>query len=108
MMSHLPATSIHRDHTQCKCEMALQTFCTGHTPIMVATAVAAQGLDIPNVTHVINYNLPSDIDNYVHCIGCTGCAGNTGVSMVFYNKANKNIIKDLVELLREVNQDIPL
>ncbi|KIK51072.1 hypothetical protein GYMLUDRAFT_78349 [Collybiopsis luxurians FD-317 M1] len=108
MMNHLPATSIHGDRTQRERETALQTFRTGRTPVMVATAVAARGLDIPNVTHVINYDLPSDIDDYVHRIGRTGRAGNTGVSTAFYNKGNKNIVKDLVELLREANQDIPL
>jgi ATP-dependent RNA helicase DDX3X len=107
MGNNLPATSIHGDRTQREREMALQTFRTGRTPIMVATAVAARGLDIPNVTHVVNYDLPSDIDDYVHRIGRTGRAGNTGVSTAFFNRGNKNIVKDLVELLREANQDIP-
>ncbi|PFH50993.1 hypothetical protein AMATHDRAFT_143532 [Amanita thiersii Skay4041] len=107
MTHHLPATSIHGDRTQREREMALQTFRTGRTPILVATAVAARGLDIPNVTHVINYDLPSDIDDYVHRIGRTGRAGNTGVSTAFFNRGNKNIVRDLVELLREANQDIP-
>jgi len=107
MANNLPATSIHGDRTQREREMALQTFRTGRTPIMVATAVAARGLDIPNVTHVINYDLPSDIDDYVHRIGRTGRAGNTGVSTAFFNRGNKNIVRDLVELLREANQEIP-
>ncbi|KAH9479746.1 ATP-dependent RNA helicase ded1 [Psilocybe cubensis] len=107
MGNNLPATSIHGDRTQREREMALQTFRTGRTPIMVATAVAARGLDIPNVTHVVNYDLPSDIDDYVHRIGRTGRAGNTGISTAFFNRGNKNIVKDLVELLREANQDIP-
>ncbi|KAJ6590563.1 ATP-dependent RNA helicase ded-1 [Mycena vulgaris] len=107
MGNNLPATSIHGDRTQREREMALQTFRTGRTPIMVATAVAARGLDIPNVTHVVNYDLPSDIDDYVHRIGRTGRAGNTGVSTAFFNRGNKNIVRELVELLREANQEIP-
>ena len=108
LMTHnLPATSIHGDRTQRERETALQTFRTGRTPILVATAVAARGLDIPNVTHVVNYDLPSDIDDYVHRIGRTGRAGNTGVSTAFFNRGNKNIVRDLVELLREANQEIP-
>ncbi|KAF7323926.1 hypothetical protein MKEN_00614100 [Mycena kentingensis (nom. inval.)] len=107
MNNNLPATSIHGDRTQREREMALQTFRTGRTPILVATAVAARGLDIPNVMHVINYDLPSDIDDYVHRIGRTGRAGNTGVSTAFFNRGNKNIVRELVELLREANQDIP-
>ena len=107
MANNLPATSIHGDRTQRERETALHTFRSGRTPIMVATAVAARGLDIPNVTHVINYDLPSDIDDYVHRIGRTGRAGNTGVSTAFFNRGNKNIVRDLVELLREANQEIP-
>ncbi|KAG5653316.1 ATP-dependent RNA helicase ded1 [Sphagnurus paluster] len=107
MGNNLPATSIHGDRTQREREMALQTFRTGRTPILVATAVAARGLDIPNVTHVVNYDLPSDIDDYVHRIGRTGRAGNTGVSTAFFNRGNRNIVRELVELLREANQEIP-
>ena len=74
---------------------------------MVATAVAARGLDIPNVTHVINYDLPTDIDDYVHRIGRTGRAGNTGLSTAFFNRNSRNIARDLFEILREANQEIP-
>ena len=101
------ATSIHGDRTQREREMALQTFRQGRTPVLVATAVAARGLDIPNVLHVINYDLPSDIDDYVHRIGRTGRAGNTGLSTAFFNRGNRNIVRDLIDLLREANQDIP-
>jgi ATP-dependent RNA helicase DDX3X len=107
MTQNLPATSIHGDRSQRERESALQTFRTGRTPILVATAVAARGLDIPNVTHVVNYDLPSDIDDYVHRIGRTGRAGNTGASTAFFNRGNKNIVRDLLELLREANQEIP-
>ncbi|KDQ50739.1 hypothetical protein JAAARDRAFT_141462 [Jaapia argillacea MUCL 33604] len=107
MSSNMPATSIHGDRTQREREMALQTFRQGRTPILVATAVAARGLDIPNVTHVVNYDLPSDIDDYVHRIGRTGRAGNTGISTAFFNRGNRNIVRDLIELLREANQEIP-
>ncbi|KAI8985541.1 ATP-dependent RNA helicase ded-1 [Trametes punicea] len=107
LVNHLPATSIHGDRTQREREMALQTFKSGRTPILVATAVAARGLDIPNVTHVINYDLPSDIDDYVHRIGRTGRAGNVGIATAFFNRGNRNIVRDLLELLREANQEIP-
>ncbi|KIL62697.1 hypothetical protein M378DRAFT_187235 [Amanita muscaria Koide BX008] len=105
--NRLSATSIHGDRTQRERESALQTFRTGRTPILVATAAVARGLNIPNVTHVVNYDLPSDIDGYVHRIGRTGRAGNTGVSTAFFNRRNKNIVRDLLELLKKANQDIP-
>lgn len=108
LTNRIHATSIHGDRSQREREMALATFRQGKTPVMVATAVAARGLDIPNVMHVINYDLPSDIDDYVHRIGRTGRAGNTGLSTAFFNRAsNKNIARDLFEILREANQDIP-
>lgn len=107
VQSNFAATSIHGDRTQRERERALETFRSSRTPIMVATAVAARGLDIPNVTHVVNYDLPSDIDDYVHRIGRTGRAGNTGVSTAFFNRGNKNIVRELIELLREAHQEIP-
>ena len=59
-------TSIHGDRSQREREEALRRFKTGQTPIIVATAVAARGLDIPNVKHVINFDLPGDVEEYVH------------------------------------------
>jgi len=102
-----PSTSIHGDRTQVQREAALQAFRTGECPIIVATAVAARGLDISNVTHVVNYDLPGDIDDYVHRIGRTGRAGNVGKATSFFCDKNMNIRKDLVEILREANQEVP-
>ena len=105
--NRIPAVSIHGDRTQKEREYALESFKSQRSPVLVATAVAARGLDIPNVMHVINYDLPSDIDDYVHRIGRTGRAGNTGLSTSFFNRGNKNIVKGLLELLKEANQDVP-
>lgn len=105
--SNIPATSIHGDRTQREREYALDLFRSGRTSILVATAVAARGLDIPNVTHVVNYDLPSDIDDYVHRIGRTGRAGNVGHATAFFNRNNRNIVRDLIKLLQEAKQEIP-
>lgn len=102
-----PATAIHGNRTQYEREKALAAFKNGTAPILVATAVAARGLDIPNVSHVINYDLPSDIDDYVHRIGRTGRAGNVGIATSFFNRNSKNIVKDLIALLSEANQEVP-
>ncbi|KAI0600496.1 DEAD-domain-containing protein [Biscogniauxia sp. FL1348] len=104
---NFPATSIHGDRTQRERERALEMFRNGRCPILVATAVAARGLDIPNVTHVVNYDLPTDIDDYVHRIGRTGRAGNTGHSTAFFNRGNRGVVRDLIELLKEANQEVP-
>ncbi|KAI9704183.1 MAG: DEAD-box ATP-dependent RNA helicase [Candelina mexicana] len=102
-----PATSIHGDRTQRERERALEMFRNGRCPILVATAVAARGLDIPNVTHVVNYDLPTDIDDYVHRIGRTGRAGNTGISTAFFNRGNRGVVRDLIDLLKEAHQEVP-
>uniref|UniRef100_A0A1L8DJ63 RNA helicase n=1 Tax=Nyssomyia neivai TaxID=330878 RepID=A0A1L8DJ63_9DIPT len=102
-----PVTSIHGDRTQREREDALRYFRTGVCPILVATAVAARGLDIPHVKHVINFDLPSDVEEYVHRIGRTGRMGNLGVATSFFNDKNRNICGDLVELLVETKQDVP-
>uniref|UniRef100_A0AC34QD42 RNA helicase n=1 Tax=Panagrolaimus sp. JU765 TaxID=591449 RepID=A0AC34QD42_9BILA len=99
--------AIHGDLKQVEREMHLDSFRTGRSPILVATAVAARGLDIPNVKYVINYDLPNDIDEYVHRIGRTGRVGNTGFAKSFLNEKNRNIARELAELLVEANQEIP-
>jgi ATP-dependent RNA helicase DDX3X len=102
-----PAVSIHGDKSQREREDALKMFKTGRRPLMVATDVAARGLDIPNVTQVINFDLPSNVDDYVHRIGRTGRVGNIGAALSFFNDKNKNIGKELAELLLENEQDCP-
>ena len=76
--SGYPVISIHGDKSQPERELALDNFRHAKFPILIATSVAARGLDIPNVRHVINFDLPGDIDEYVHRIGRTGRVGNEG------------------------------
>eukprot|EP00540_Astrosyne_radiata_P017202 CAMPEP_0116865726 /NCGR_PEP_ID=MMETSP0418-20121206/25619_1 /TAXON_ID=1158023 /ORGANISM="Astrosyne radiata, Strain 13vi08-1A" /LENGTH=671 /DNA_ID=CAMNT_0004501253 /DNA_START=48 /DNA_END=2060 /DNA_ORIENTATION=- len=102
-----PACSIHGDKSQREREEALRSFKRAHTPVMVATDVASRGLDIPNVTQVVNYDLPTNIDDYVHRIGRTGRAGNTGAALSFVNERNSGIIRELRDLLEENDQEVP-
>ena len=64
-------------------------------------------MDIPNVKHVINFDMPSDVEEYVHRIGRTGRMGNLGLATSFFNDKNRNLTKDLVELIVESNQELP-
>lgn len=105
--SGYPVTSIHGDRSQAEREDALAAFRSGHCPIIVATAVAARGLDIPNVKHVINFDLPTDIEEYVHRIGRTGRVGNPGLASSLFNDKNKNVAPELLELLSESKQEVP-
>jgi len=102
-----PANSIHGDRSQRQREEALKAFRTGKTPILVATAVAARGLDIPNVKHVVNFDLPGCIEEYVHRIGRTGRVGNLGLATSFFNDKNRVLSKDIVEILTECHQEVP-
>jgi ATP-dependent RNA helicase DDX3X len=78
---------------------------------MVATGVTARGLDVANIKHIINYDLPSTqhdgITEYVHRIGRTARIGNEGKATSFYNDRNEDIAEDLVKILLESKQDVP-
>jgi len=100
-------SSIHGDRSQFERERALELFKSNNVRILVATDVAARGLHIDNVAHVINYDMPGNIDDYVHRIGRTGRCGKEGLATGFINNSNSNIVKDLVALLTESNQSIP-
>jgi ATP-dependent RNA helicase DDX3X len=102
-----PATSIHGDREQADREEALRRFKSGRCPVLVATDVASRGLDIPNVNHVINFDLPKSIDDYVHRIGRTGRAGNLGKATAFVNDNARPILRDLLQLLEESKQETP-
>ncbi|OAY40663.1 DEAD-box ATP-dependent RNA helicase 11 isoform X1 [Manihot esculenta] len=106
-MNGFPATTIHGDRTQQEREMALRSFKSGKTPILVATDVAARGLDIPHVAHVVNFDLPNDIDDYVHRIGRTGRAGKSGLATAFFNENNMSLARALSDLMQEANQEVP-
>ncbi|KAJ0982271.1 hypothetical protein J5N97_010526 [Dioscorea zingiberensis] len=106
-MNGFPATTIHGDRTQQEREHALRSFKSGTTPILVATDVAARGLDIPHVAHVVNFDLPNDIDDYVHRIGRTGRAGKSGLATAFFNENNSNLARPLSDLMQEANQEVP-
>ncbi len=77
------ADSIHGDKTQRQRERALRNFSEGHLQVLVATDVAARGIDVPDVTHVINYDLPENYEDYVHRIGRTGRGTKTGHALTF-------------------------
>ncbi|MEI8072905.1 MAG: DEAD/DEAH box helicase [Candidatus Saccharibacteria bacterium] len=79
----LPAEAIHGNKSQPQRQRALRAFTNGKVEILVATDVAARGLDIPNVTHVINFDQPSNYEDYIHRIGRTGRAGNHGYAFTF-------------------------
>jgi len=102
-----PVNSIHEDRTQREREEALRRFKGGQSLILVATAVASRGLDIPNIKHVINFDMPSDVGEYKFRIGQTGRMGNLGLATSFFNESNRSLVKDMAALLVEANQELP-
>ncbi|KAI7882169.1 DEAD-domain-containing protein [Lichtheimia hyalospora FSU 10163] len=104
---NFPCTSIHGDRSQMEREDALQAFKSGVCPILVATAVVARGIDVRNVMHVVNYDLPKVIDEYIHRIGRTARVGNAGLATSFFTHNDMGIAKDLTKVLQECKQEIP-
>ncbi|XP_073042782.1 DEAD-box ATP-dependent RNA helicase 5 [Primulina eburnea] len=99
--------SISGDKAQHARTQALSLFKEGSSPLMIATDVAARGLDIPDVEVVINYSFPLTAEDYVHRIGRTGRAGKKGVAHTFFTKENKGLAGELVNVLREAQQVVP-
>ncbi|KIL52195.1 DEAD/DEAH box helicase [Jeotgalibacillus soli] len=87
------AEGIHGDLTQAKRMTVLKKFKEGRIDVLVATDVAARGLDISGVTHVYNYDIPQDPESYVHRIGRTGRAGRTGMAMTFVTPREMNYLR---------------
>lgn len=100
-------TSIHGDRQQQEREKALNDFKNQTINILIATDVASRGLDIPNVAYVIIYDLPSNIDSYVHRIGRTGRIGNTGVALTLVEDRHVPVLNDLQKILIECKQVVP-
>ena len=87
------AQAIHGDISQAQRERTLERFRAGHTQLLVATDVAARGLDIPTVSHIINYDLPLEAESYVHRIGRTGRAGATGEALTLVTPHERRLLQ---------------
>ena len=96
----IKAAAIHGNKSQGAREKALGSFKAGEIRALVATDIAARGIDIPQVSHVINYNIPEDAENYVHRIGRTGRAGRSGVSITFCDASEVKLLKSVEKLIK--------
>ena len=95
MNDHYNADTIHGDLSQSERDDVMRRFRKGQLQILVATDVAARGLDVEDLTHIINYNLPDDDEVYIHRSGRTGRAGKKGVSVAIINGRNMRKLKDI-------------
>jgi len=98
---NLEAVAMHGNKSQRQREQALSRFERGKVMTLVATDVAARGIDVPDVTQVINYDAPADRDAYVHRVGRTGRAGRTGTGVSF-------VLADQAEDMRRISASLGL
>ncbi|CAG8454707.1 10810_t:CDS:10 [Paraglomus brasilianum] len=108
LLKGVEAVAIHGGKTQEEREFAIRAFKEYKKDVLVASDVASKGLDFPDIQHVINYDMPKEIENYVHRIGRTGRSGRTGVATTFINmNCSEQILLDLKHLLKEAKQRVP-
>lgn len=93
------ADALHGDLSQEQRDRVMQRFRSGHLQLLVATDVAARGLDVDNLTHVIHYGLPDDVENYTHRSGRTARAGKTGLSIALCHLREKSRIRSIEKLI---------
>ncbi|EFJ32576.1 hypothetical protein SELMODRAFT_230807 [Selaginella moellendorffii] len=109
VLKGVEVVSIHGGKDQEERQDAITKFKQGRKDVLVATDVASKGLDFPSIQHVINYDMPSEIENYVHRIGRTGRCGKTGIATTFINsRQSESTLLDLKYLLREAKQKVPV
>lgn len=105
--NRFPVAGIHGDLAQAARERSLASFKSGASSVLVATDVAARGLDIANVQLVINVTFPLTAEDYVHRIGRTGRAGKDGRAITFFTEQDKPLAGALVNVLKSANQEVP-
>jgi ATP-dependent RNA helicase RhlE len=96
----IAAAAIHGNKSQPQRERALAGFKSGHCRVLVATDIAARGIDVDGVTHVVNYDLPNIPESYVHRIGRTARAGAAGIAISFCNSEEREYLRDIEKVTR--------
>ncbi|KAG6426356.1 hypothetical protein SASPL_110578 [Salvia splendens] len=100
-------TTLHGGKSQDQREISLEGFRTKRYNVLVTTDVAGRGIDIPDVAHVINYDMPGNIEAYTHRIGRTGRAGKTGLATIFLTMHDTDVFYDLNQMLIQNNSPVP-
>jgi len=95
------ADSLHGELSQAQRDLVMQKFRQRHLQLLVATDVAARGLDVNDLTHVINYGLPDDTESYTHRSGRTGRVGKTGISIAIINLREKGRMKEIEHIIKK-------
>uniref|UniRef100_A0A8R1DHQ3 RNA helicase n=1 Tax=Caenorhabditis japonica TaxID=281687 RepID=A0A8R1DHQ3_CAEJA len=106
-MRGINSQGLHGGRSQQDREMSLKALRSGGVQILVATDLASRGIDVPDITHVINYDFPMDIEEYVHRVGRTGRAGRTGEAMSFLWWNDRSNFEGLISILEKSGQNVP-
>ena len=101
MQAGVRADTIHGGKSQSKRQRALADFKTNRLRVLVATDIAARGIDVDGISHVINYDLPAEIESYVHRIGRTGRAGATGIALTFCDPSERSRLRAIERAIRQ-------
>ncbi len=104
--ANVPAQAIHGNKSQNARQLALSNFKSGATRVLVATDIAARGIDIDELSHVINFNLPNISETYVHRIGRTGRAGHSGTAISFCEYDELPYLRDIEKLIKKAIPEV--
>lgn len=107
LRSGYPCVSVHGGREQMDRDESLEDFKAGHVPIMFATSVAARGLDVKQLSLVINFDVPNHLEDYVHRAGRTGRAGKLGTAVTFITPEQGRYSIDIVKALKQSEQEVP-
>jgi len=104
---NLHCLSMHGDKSQSERSQVLESFLAGECPVLVCTALLGRGIDLPNVSQVINFDMPTSVEEYIHQVGRAGRLGSTGWALTFINNTSKHVFIDLVETLQPLAVTLP-
>jgi len=105
--SGIHAVSLHGDKTQGQRDYIMRLFKTGRCNILIATDLAARGLDVPDIKFVVNYDFPGQLEDYIHRVGRTGRAGREGCSYTFFTREDWKHAYKFIDILEETRQTVP-
>ncbi|CAI2332937.1 unnamed protein product [Caenorhabditis sp. 36 PRJEB53466] len=106
-MKGINSQGLHGGRSQSDRELSLKALRSGEVQILVATDLASRGIDVPDITHVLNYDFPMDIEEYVHRVGRTGRAGRKGEAMSFMWWNDRSNFDGLISILEKSGQEVP-
>lgn len=107
MRRRIKSESIHGNKSQSFRDRALKNFKQGYCDILIATSLVARGIDVSDISHVINYDLPADMEDYIHRIGRTARHERKGTALSFVTDNDGHNVKKLIKILQETNQPVP-